>query len=159
VILTADHSTGGLTIGANGIYQWNPEILRTMESSPVAIAEQISEKIITQNLLTKLLKFKVTEKEVNIIQLAKNTAIDKLSAYKQLDKKEKSKTKKPMMSKIIASSIKTIIDVRTNTGWTSGGHTAIDVPVHTLGKNSEKFKGKIDNTDIAKQIFLLLGKS
>ena len=64
-----------------------------------------------------------------------------------------------MMSNIIANSIKTIIDVRTNTGWTSGGHTGIDVPVHTLGKSSEQFKGKIDNTDIAKKIFLLLGKS
>jgi len=159
VILTADHSTGGLTVGANGKYEWNPEILRTMESSPVAIAKKISEKTITQNLLTELLKFKVTEKEVKKIQLAKNTAIDKLSTYKQLDKKAKSNTKKPMMSQIISGSIKKIIDVRTNTGWTSGGHTGIDVPVHTLGKSSKKIKGKIDNTDIAKQIFLLLGKS
>ena len=130
-----------------------------MESSPVAIAKKLSEKTITQNLLTELLKFKVTEKEAKQIQLAKSNALIKISTYKQLDKKEKSNTKKPMMSKIIANSIKKIIDVRTNTGWTSGGHTGIDVPVHTLGKSSEIFNGKMDNTDIAKQIFLLLGKS
>ena len=159
VILTADHSTGGLTIGANGKYEWNPEILRTMKSTPLAIAKELSKKTITQNLLTELLHFKVTEKEVEQIQLAKKNAFIKISTYKQLDKKTKSKTKKPMMSNIIANSIKTIIDVRTNTGWTSGGHTGIDVPVHTLGKSSEQFKGKIDNTDIAKKIFLLLGKS
>ena len=159
VILTADHSTGGLTIGANGNYEWNPEILRTMKSTPLAIAKEISEKTITQNLLTELLHFKVTDKEVEQIQLAKKNAFIKISTYKQLDKKTKSNTKKPMMSNIIANSIKTIIDVRTNTGWTSGGHTGIDVPVHTLGKSSEQFKGKIDNTDIAKKIFLLLGKS
>jgi len=159
VILTADHSTGGLTIGANGKYEWNPEILRTMKSSPRAIAKKISEKTITQNLLTKLLKFKVTEKEVKQIQLAKNMAIEKLSTYKNLDTQEKSKTKKPMMSQIIESSIKKIIDVRTNTGWTSGGHTAIDVPVHSLGNSSAVFEGKIDNTDIAKKIFILLGKN
>ncbi|NQZ87838.1 MAG: alkaline phosphatase [Saccharospirillaceae bacterium] len=159
VILTADHSTGGLTIGANGKYEWNPEILRTMKSSPRAIAKKISEKTITQNLLTKLLKFKVTEKEVKQIQLAKNMAIEKLSTYKKLNTQAKSKTHKPMMSQIIESSIKKIIDVRTNTGWTSGGHTAIDVPVHSLGNSSEEFKGKIDNTDIAKKIFILLGKN
>ena len=62
------------------------------------------------------------------------------------------------MSNIISVAIKKIIDIRTNTGWTSGGHTAIDVPVHALGKSSEIFTGNIDNTDIAKQIFLLLGQ-
>jgi len=62
------------------------------------------------------------------------------------------------MSRIISRAIKKMIDIRTNTGWTSGGHTAIDVPVHTLGKSSDTLKGNIDNTDIAKKIFLLLGK-
>ena len=30
VVLTADHSTGGFTIAADGKYEWNPEVLRTM---------------------------------------------------------------------------------------------------------------------------------
>jgi alkaline phosphatase len=158
VILTADHSTGGLSVGANGKYEWNPEILRTMKSTPRSIAEELSKKKITKQLLTELLNFKVTENEVKKIQAAKEIAIQTLSAYKQLDENDKSNVAKPSMSKIIANSIKKIIDIRTNTGWTSGGHTAIDVPVHTLGKTSELFSGKMDNTDIAKNIFLLLGK-
>ena len=52
--------------------------------------------------------------------------------------------------------IKKLIDKRTNSGWTSSGHTAIDVPVFAFGKSSEMFHGKIDNTDIAKKIFTLL---
>ena len=158
VILTADHSTGGLTVGANGKYEWHPEILRTMKSTPSAIAKKLSKKKITEKLLTELLNFKVTDNEVKKIQAAKDVAIDKLSAYKRLDQNDKLTVAKPSMSKIISSSIKKIIDIRTNTGWTSDGHTAIDVPVHTLGRSSEMFKGKIDNTDIAKNIFLLLGK-
>jgi alkaline phosphatase len=159
VILTADHSTGGLTVGANGKYEWNPEILRTMKSSPRTISKNLSENKITQNLLTELLNFKVTTDEVAQIQTAKKLAEEKLSAYKKLDEKAKLNETKPDMTKIISSVIKKIIDVRTNTGWTSGGHTAIDVPVHTLGKSNEGFKGKIDNTDIAKEIFILLGKN
>jgi len=159
VVLTADHSTGGLTVGANGKYEWHPEVLRTMKSSPVIIAQKLLEKKITQKLLTDLLNFDVTEKEVKNIHAAKEMAIETLSTYDRLDKVIKSKSKKPNMSKIIANSIKKIIDIRTNTGWTSGGHTAIDVPVHTLGKSSGMFKGKMDNTDIAKKIFLLLGKN
>jgi alkaline phosphatase len=157
VILTADHSTGGLTIGAHGKYEWHPEILRTMKSSPMKIARTITEDTITQHGLTNLLNFKVTTKEVIQIKEARDIAVESLASYKLLSESEKLNRRKPNINNSISKAIKKIIDVRTNTGWTSGGHTAIDVPVHALGKSSEMFNGKMDNTDIAKQIFLLLG--
>jgi alkaline phosphatase len=158
VILTADHSTGGLTVGARGKYEWHPEVLRTMKSSPSVIAKQLANNLVTQQGLSQLLNFDVTNNEVEQIEAAKIFAVEEIATYKSLDEQEKLKTKEPTMNNIIASAIKNIIDIRTNTGWTSGGHTAIDVPLHTLGKSSEVLKGKVDNTDIAKQIFLLLGK-
>jgi alkaline phosphatase len=158
VILTADHSTGGLTVGARGKYEWHPEVLRTMKSSPSTIAKQLANSQITQQELSKLLNFDVTNNEVEQIKAAKIFAVKEIATYKSLDEQEKLKTKEPTMNNIISSAIKNIIDIRTNTGWTSGGHTAIDVPLHTLGKSSEVLKGKVDNTDVAKQIFLLLGK-
>jgi len=158
VILTADHSTGGLTIGANGKYEWNPEILRTMTQSPNMIAKQLVANSITKKELSALLNFSVSKAEVLKIKAAKQSAIEKLARFEQLNDSEKSKAKKPNANKLVAKVIKKIIDVHTNTGWTSGGHTAIDVPVHALGKNSNMFAGKIDNTDIAKHIFTLLGK-
>jgi alkaline phosphatase len=158
VILTADHSTGGLTVGARGKYEWHPEVLRTMKSSPSTIAKQLANSQITQQELSKLLNFDVTNNEVEQIEAAKIFAVKEIATYKSLDEQEKLKTKEPTMNNIISSAIKNIIDIRTNTGWTSGGHTAIDVPLHTLGKSSEVLKGKVDNTDVAKQIFLLLGK-
>jgi alkaline phosphatase len=158
VILTADHSTGGLTVGANGKYEWHPEILRTMQRSPIKTAKILTDQRITQQRLSELLNFTVTEKETQQVQSAKNYAMEEISAYKQLDKKMKLTAKKPNISNIISIAIKKIIDIRTNTGWTSGGHTAIDVPVHALGQRSEIFKGNIDNTDIAKKIFSLLGQ-
>lgn len=158
VVLTADHSTGGLTVGARGKYEWHPEVLRTMKSSPSTIAKQLANSQITQQELSKLLNFDVTNNEVEQIEAAKIFAVEEIATYKSLDEQEKLKTKEPTMNNIISSAIKNIIDIRTNTGWTSGGHTAIDVPLHTLGKSSEVLKGKVDNTDVAKQIFLLLGK-
>jgi alkaline phosphatase len=158
VILTADHSTGGLTVGARGKYEWHPEVLRTMKSSPSVITKQLANNPVTQQGLSQLLNFDVTNNEVEQIEAAKIFAVEEIATYKSLDEQEKLKTKEPTMNNIIASAIKNIIDIRTNTGWTSGGHTAIDVPLHTLGKSSEVLKGKVDNTDIAKQIFLLLGK-
>ena len=158
VILTADHSTGGLTVGANGKYEWNPEILRTMKQSPKAIAKLLAKTKITQQQVSKLLNFRITKSEVKQIKKAKMYAIEQLENYNQLDEYDRLKRKKPKISSMIASAITKLIDLRTNTGWTTGGHTAIDVPVHALGKNSEMFAGKLDNTDIAKNIFILLGK-
>ena len=158
VILTADHSTGGLTVGANGKYEWNPEILRTMNQSPSAIATLLGKSKVTQQHVSKLLNFSVTESEVTQIQQAKTYAIEQLANYNQLDDDDRVKVKKPSKNKIISTAITKLIDLKTNTGWTSGGHTAIDVPVHALGKNSEMFAGQLDNTDIANNIFKLLGK-
>jgi alkaline phosphatase len=158
VILTADHSTGGLTIGANSKYEWNPEILRTMNKSPDMIAHEFVDIEITEKRLSELLNFSVTQDEFEKVKVAKQSVIKELVRYKQLDENVKLTSKKPDTGKAISIAIKQIIDVRTNTGWTSGGHTAIDVPVHALGRSSTMFSGKIDNTDIAKRIFTLLGK-
>lgn len=41
--------------------------------------------------------------------------------------------------------------------WTSGGHTAVNVPLYAFGPGSEKFTGTMDNTDIPKRIAELTG--
>jgi alkaline phosphatase len=142
VVLTADHSTGGLTVAANGKYEWNPEFIRTMTQSAASIATQLMDNHVTKTLVEELLHFDITEQEVASLEQAKVA-----------QKAATSKYNPPLYT-----AVKAIIDQRTNTGWTTGGHTAIDVPVFALGANADMFKGKIDNTDIAKKIFSLLGK-
>ena len=39
--------------------------------------------------------------------------------------------------------------MKTNTGWTSSGHTGVDVEVFAFGAGSQAFTGQLDNTDIA----------
>ena len=52
-----------------------------------------------------------------------------------------------------------IINRRSHTGWSTRGHTAVDVQTFAYGKGSQKFKGFMDNTDIAKKLFdVLSGK-
>ncbi|MGL4613054.1 MAG: alkaline phosphatase, partial [Shewanella sp.] len=59
----------------------------------------------------------------------------------------------------MASAIRQIIDKRSNTGWTTSGHTGTDVQVFATGPAAELFIGHQDNTDIANKIFSLLPKS
>ncbi len=158
VVLTADHSTGGFTIAANGKYEWNPEVLHTMNRSPETIAKQLAKKDITVEATSNLLNFEVTKEEVTLLQQAKDQEYQLLANFNSLDKTAQKKQAKPNINKAIYVAIKKLIDQRTNSGWTSGGHTAVDVPVFAFGKGNELFHGKIDNTDIAKKIFTLLGK-
>ena len=41
--------------------------------------------------------------------------------------------------------------------WTTGDHTASNVPIYAFGPGSEKFSGTLDNTDIPKRIAELTG--
>ncbi|MEN8126343.1 MAG: alkaline phosphatase [Planctomycetota bacterium] len=42
--------------------------------------------------------------------------------------------------------------------WTSGSHTAADVPVYAFGPGSEQFAGVMDNTELSKRIAALTGQ-
>lgn len=142
VVLTADHSTGGLTLGANGKYIWQPAEFKGMEQSSHFVAQFVAENNYTAKELAKMLTFELTEEQLAQLQEIKKIPLKELTQAKKIKK--------------LYKKINHFISQQSNTGWTSGGHTAIDVPVFAFGKKHHKFKGKIDNTDIAKTIFKLL---
>lgn len=159
VVLTADHSTGGFTLAANKDYRWNPEILRTMQHSPVAIAEKIIAKDnFNAGEVSQWLNFALTTEEILQLDNVNKRFQDETAQYALLNKSMEKKNKAPSLKNIYRKALLSIINNRTNTGWTTTGHTAIDVPVFAFGKQSEQFRGQLDNTDIAKKIFTLLGK-
>jgi alkaline phosphatase len=135
VVMTADHSTGGLTIGANDKYQWTPDNIKNLSASPETIANQQNTTDFDGQQISQQLGFSLTSDELKILRQAH--AID---------------------SQALTVAIRQLIDVRTNTGWTTKAHTAVDAPVFAFGAEKERFSGQIDNTDIAKTIFKLLGK-
>jgi len=155
VVVTADHSTGGFTLAANGTFEWKPEILRTMKQSPNSIGQTLETNDITQINVDALFNFALTKDELSSLITAKNDAI---SANKMANITDKEKAKKIDVEKALSTAVKAIINTRTNTGWTSSGHTAVDVPVFAMGTNKALFNGFQDNTDIAKKIFSLLNK-
>lgn len=145
VILTADHNTGGFSIGANKDYRWEPKIIKSVKASPKYIAKTLLNQKITDDYLTSQLGFAITKDE-----------LDKLKTLK-LKLAEKNKSISKSVEKLSSLLIK-IINTKSNTGWTTKGHTGTDVPVYAMGINKELFAGHQDNTDIAKKIFSLLSK-
>lgn len=171
VVVTADHSTGGFSIGnKTGLekshYSWQPDILRTMTISPYAFAIKFANEKLSKEQTEKILNFSLSINEMMALSDAKGEAQKNIEEYQNLSLKlQKDKIKLNNYSAILVE-IKNIIDIRTNTGWggfshegqSSATHTAIDVPVFAFGPQSKIFSGFQDNTDIAKKIFTLLGK-
>ena len=129
LVITADHSTGGLTIGAHGQYKWETDIIKGVKA--------------TAGTLTKLLMESDNLKTV----WQANTSIE-FTAENEI----KLKQAKAMGEKTLNLAVKSIINDLSFTGWTTGGHTASDVQVFAYGKNSDDFVGSQNNTDIAKKL-------
>jgi alkaline phosphatase len=135
VVLTADHSTGGLSIGADGDYRWSPEFIQNMKASVEVMSKEIIEKEDMASYAEDIFGFELTQEERNLISVISTD----------------------MTPREREAVLKSLLDKRTNTGWTTSGHTAVDVEVYAFGAGAEVFAGNINNTDIAKKIFTILG--
>ncbi|MFJ7308761.1 alkaline phosphatase [Peribacillus frigoritolerans] len=139
VVATADHSTGGFSIGAKGIYNWYGEPIKAAKRTPDFMAAAIVKGADVEKTLKQYINqnvVKLTDGEIKTVTEAA---------------KSKNVTK-------VDNAIEAIFDNRTNTAWTTGGHTGEDVPVYAYGPYKERFAGQVDNTDQAKIIFDLLKK-
>jgi alkaline phosphatase len=134
VIVTADHSTGGISIGSDGEYKWDPTPIQAAKHTPDFMAEQIVKGASVEETLGNNIDLDLSNKEIVSVK----TAAEKGDITE------------------IDNAIEKIFDKRSGTGWTTGGHTGDEVPVYAFGPQKEKFAGLIDNTDQAKMIFELL---
>ena len=135
VVLTADHSTGGLTIGADGDYRWSPEFIQNMKASVTVMSERIIDSEDMTLYVEDVFGFALNEDEKNIIS----------GISSSMDMRERENI------------LKSLLDKRTNTGWTTSGHTGVDVEVYAFGAGAQAFAGNLNNIDIAKKIFTFLG--
>lgn len=136
VVATADHSTGGFSLAANDDYNWFPEAIKAAKKTPDFMAAQIAGGADVEGTLKKYSGLSLTEDEINSVKEANTGKVTDID-----------------------NAIEKIYDKRSNTGWTTGGHTGEDVNVYAFGPESTKFAGQIDNTDQAKIIFNLIEKN
>ncbi|MGE6630807.1 alkaline phosphatase [Bacillus sp. NPDC077027] len=134
VIATADHSTGGLSFGANGSGNWDFKPVKAVKKTPDYIAQKIVAGMSAEAALNKYIDLTFTKEELNSVEKAAET---------------KDTVK-------IDDAIEQIINARSNTGWTTSGHTGDEVPFYAYGPTSDRFRGLLENTNQAKLIFKLL---
>ncbi|WP_157509014.1 alkaline phosphatase [Ferrimonas futtsuensis] len=130
VVFTADHSTGGLTLGAGGEYRWESAQVKQIKASLRTITEALLNQAPEQfaQILASYVGFELTQEELT--ELASVSKEEEALRWKLAD----------------------ILSAHSFTGWTTSGHTAVDVPLGAMGPGAEQFMGHLDNTDIAKAL-------
>ncbi|MEE2025427.1 MULTISPECIES: alkaline phosphatase [Alkalimonas] len=132
LVITADHETGGLSIGADGIYAWLPQVIMQVQMTAAALAEELQ-------ALNSAAAFYQRWMELTAIELPEDVQAS-LFAARTLDRRA------------FRFALTEQINRASHTGWTTTGHTAADVPVLAYGKWQQDFAGFQDNTDIARQL-------
>ncbi|GEK09383.1 alkaline phosphatase [Pseudoalteromonas peptidolytica] len=135
LVVTADHSTGGLTLGANGQYRWERDVIANVKGSAGEIAKA----------LVDAKDVKATWKALTGLEYDSATELNVKEALSQ-------------GPKALSTVVKETISDASFTGWTTSGHTAIDVPVFAHGMGKERFIGSQNNTKIADKLIEFIKK-
>ena len=153
VVATADHSTGGLSIAKGKDYVWNPDAIHKMKHSGSYMTEQIAKGKDPETVINEGYSVDFPKKQLDKVK----------DAAKELkDIKDKAKNEDdPKIAEAtttLQDAIQKPINDESHTGWTTYGHTGEDVNTYAYGPGADKFRGNIDNTDSAKNIFDFFGQ-
>lgn len=137
VVVTADHETGGLSLGRDNVYELNVDLFNKEKHSyeyldAILKAAQTADdvrKIVADNIgFTDL-----TDEEIALILKGDGSSYGRAGGYNN------------------------VVSKRLAVGWTGHGHSGVDVGVWAYGPIAELVKGDVDNTDIAKNGAKVIG--
>lgn len=157
IVVTADHETGGMSIG-NGEYRMNLKVLQHQKMSEDAFSAHLEQmgretgEILTwdevQAELTKHFGFWDKIKLSNSQENRLRSAYVETFGIGESEKKEEEYYKVDKLSDLAVQ----IIDEIAQVGWSSGAHTGTVVPVYAIGVGAENFTGQMNNTDIPQRM-------
>lgn len=161
IIVTADHETGGLMLGA-GQYEMHPELLAAQTASKSVLTSKMSAlaaekrevsweevKTVLSDCLGLWTKVSVDERaEANFKQLYEETFVRKDG--------ENVAGWYASNTRLVTEAVK-YLNTKAGFGWQFGSHSGSPVGLYVYGARAEEFKGCNDNTDIAKVIRKVAG--
>lgn len=165
ILVTADHETGGLTIGYAGT-DYNL-FFRTLDGQKISYAKFDSDYVSSykkngtsfDNVMKdveKLFGLKVPGSEGNDknggLVLTDYEYSRIRTAYEKTIKSDKSRSQQEYdlygTYEPLTITVTHILNAKCGIGWTSNSHTGLPVPVFALGAGQDNFKGFYDNTQI-----------
>ncbi|WP_159084218.1 alkaline phosphatase [Saccharobesus litoralis] len=129
IVITADHETGGLALASQGKYLWKVDEVAKISMTTKTMAAKVKQGNDLATLLSQHTPFTYSEQEIAQAQSYSHLATEPFALH-----------------------ITKLINKKSNTGFSTTGHSATDVQVFSYGTGSEHFTGFMDNTDIAKKL-------
>ncbi|KAL1874378.1 hypothetical protein VTK73DRAFT_404 [Phialemonium thermophilum] len=144
LVATSDHETGGLSTayqrpGELPVYNWNPSVLAKVNASSERLASLLQEHVkSTGNESKSELKNWINESLVIPhlgIKNARDSELDAIASHPD----------------VAVTAFAHMVSSRARIGWSSHGHSAIDVNVYSSGgPGTENIRGNVENTEIGK---------
>lgn len=132
LVITADHETGGLSLGRDKQYQWRTPLLRQIRLSAAGMAARALAGADRVAVLREFSPIIPTADDSERLQQAAAEPDRLEEAYAD------------------------VIARHSLTGWTTRGHTGADVPLYAFGPGSEKLLGHHDNDWLGRQILSVM---
>lgn len=167
IIVTADHETGGLSLGnAATKYDTRFDLLKLQRSSVEELNKIVGQFRVSgsgdsQADFDRMLSVLESDLGLNSRKYGTTLSVEEMALLKELymesiahvtHEKSTYNEYEPFMAKAIQ-----LMNTRAGISWGSGSHTAVMVPVYAIGSGAERFTGVTDNTDIPRIIVELMG--
>ncbi len=161
IVVTADHETGGMSIGSKGSVLKVGE-LANQQVSLSGLSNQIAALRASNEQATWEQVKALLEQNLGLFGSINVDAEDEnelKEAYIMSFVNHEHQTQKSLYAnddKIAAIAIG-ILNKSANLAWGTGGHSASYIPVYAIGSGAESFSHKMENTDIPKKIAEAMG--
>lgn len=159
IVVTADHETGGLSLG-NSDYTLHLERLQYQKMSSTVLSERFTElhKQYGKKLTFEQVKQFFSENLGLYTEVSVPAPDDAMlrDLYKKMmkNKMEDSKNMYASLNALSDAAVR-ILNKRARLGWTTHSHSAAAVPVYAVGVGAEQFSGFYDNSEIMKRMLQL----
>lgn len=155
VVGTSDHETGGLTLGgeydgqAGSGYAYDPTALAAVNTSleklrsdlPALAGGNTPDRAVLERIFAERLNLQADNQSAAMVAWLDVVRLHGLdSALVTLQRVGSIDTSRPA-----------------RVGWSTGGHTAVNVPIFAFGPGSEIFGGVMDNTEVGEALRLVMG--
>ena len=158
IVVTADHETGGMSMGSQGQYRMNLQALQYQNMSEDAFSSHLEE---LGRKVGDVLTWEEVEAELkehfgfwDKVRLSKDQENRLRSAYVEtfgMGESAKKEEEYYSVNKLSDLAVQIMSEIAL-VGWSSGAHTAAYVPVFAIGAGAENFTGQMDNIDIPMKI-------
>ncbi|ORX47502.1 alkaline phosphatase-like protein [Hesseltinella vesiculosa] len=142
VISTSDHETGGLTVGSQAgpdypEYKWNPEVIQRVTNSSEVLAQMWAQALQTNTATVDYLEKTLVAEGLGVPDATK-IELKRIQDWADSGKN----------MEVLVTLFADIVSRRALIGFTTWGHTAVDVNLYAEGPGTDKLRGSHENTEI-----------